>query len=174
MEVTILRPPMVYGPRDTSALKYIRTISFGFMPYLGGWGANKVNVLYATDMGSACAMALKKKHPSGKTYCLNDGGTYIWRELLLEIQRALGRPAISGAPLPLRLLRYAASANERLSALTGRIPALTVDRLADLCEADWLGDSTDAENDLDWRPRTCWAEGIKLAVSWYREEGWLS
>jgi nucleoside-diphosphate-sugar epimerase len=164
---------MVYGPRDTSTLKYIRAVSLGLMPYLGGWGANRVNVLYGSDMGAACSSALTHAAPSGRTYHLNDGNVYVWRELLLKIQVALGRPALSGAPLPTTLLKCVAGANQALSALWGASPALSVERLPELCDADWLCDSSEAQRELKWEPTVRWGDGIKLAVSWYRTEGWL-
>src|SRR6185369_6348960 len=64
LPVVILRPPMIYGPRDNESFAFFQSVSRRFLPYLGS-GKNTMSVIYASDAASACVRALFADVPSG-------------------------------------------------------------------------------------------------------------
>lgn len=172
LPVTVLRPPMIYGPRDRESFAFFQSVSRRFLPMLGD-GTNTMSVIYASDAASACVRALDRDVPSGRAYFIDDGRVYVWREMLADVERALGVRALVRLGLPLPLVRGAALASEGLGRLTGKAVMLTRDKLNELSAPHWVCDSSEARSELGWTPEVSWAEGTRRAVAWYREHGWL-
>jgi 2-alkyl-3-oxoalkanoate reductase len=172
LKVTILRPPMIYGPRDGEAIAFFRSISRRFLPYLGD-GKNTLSVIYAADAASACLRAIEASVPSGNAYFIDDGEVYVWLDMLSEIEQALSTRALVRLSIPFALVRGAALFNEGWGKLTGKAVMLTRDKLNELGAPHWVCDSTDAQRDLGWEPKIKWPEGARRTAAWYRENGWL-
>lgn len=172
LPVTILRPPLIYGPRDRETLAFFRTVKSGLLPYLGD-GRNTLSVVYGSDCGRACVLALTAAVRSGSAYFVDDGQIYVWREMLSELERAVGRKAFLRIPIPFGVARGVAVGVEAFGKLTGRAVMLTRDKLNELAQPNWVCESESARRDLGWSPRVTWAEGVHHTASWYRASGWL-
>ncbi|HEU4413129.1 MAG TPA: NAD(P)-dependent oxidoreductase [Polyangiaceae bacterium] len=171
LPVTILRPPMVYGPRDREALPLFAAAARRVLPSLGD-PDGKLSVLYGPDCARACVLALRAEVPSGSAYFVTDGHAYTRRELVSGLERAVGKRALVSFPLPAPVARAAALASEAYGRLSGRPVALDRRRLADLL-AQWVCDGSGAERALSFRPEVDWLEGARRTARWYRENGWL-
>jgi nucleoside-diphosphate-sugar epimerase len=172
LPVTVLRPPMIYGPRDNESFAFFQSVSRRFLPYLGD-GKNTLSVIYASDAASACVRALAADVPSGRAYFIDDGNVYVWRDMLEDVERAIGKRALVRFSVPFFALRGAALASETVGKITGKAVMLTRDKVNELSAPHWVCDSSDTRRDLGWEPRVDWAEGTRRAASWYRENGWL-
>ncbi|AUX25856.1 epimerase [Sorangium cellulosum] len=172
LPVVVLRPPMIYGPRDQESFAFFQSVSRRFLPMLGD-GRNTLSVIYATDAAAACIRALERDTPSGRAYFIDDGRVYVWRDMLADVEAALGARAFVRVGVPFSLMRGAALASEGLGRLTGKAVMLTRDKLNELAAPHWVCDSSEAQRELGFRPEVGWAEGTRRAVAWYREHGWL-
>lgn len=172
LPVVVLRPPMIYGPRDNESFAFFQSVSRRFLPMLGD-GKNTMSVIYASDAASACVCAIDADVPSGRAYFIDDGEVYMWREMLTDIERALGSRAIVRTGVPFFLVRGAALASEGLGRMTGKPVMLTRDKLNELSAPHWVCDSSEARRELGWEPKVRWAEGTRRSVAWYRENRWL-
>ncbi|WP_437673252.1 NAD-dependent epimerase/dehydratase family protein [Sorangium sp. So ce131] len=172
LPVVVLRPPMIYGPRDQESFAFFQSVARRFLPMLGD-GRNTLSVIYATDAAAACVRALESDAPSGRAYFIDDGRVYVWRDMLADVEAALGARAFVRVGVPFPLVRGAALASEGLSRLTGKPVMLTRDKLNELAAAHWVCDSSEARKELGWAPEVSWPEGTRRAVAWYREHGWL-
>jgi len=169
----ILRPPMIYGPRDRESLAFFKSVKSGVLPFVGG-GKNTLSVVYVEDCARACVQALVQgKVESGQTYFVEDGQIYVWREMLEELERALQKKAFLRFSVPISVLRTVAAGNDALAKLTGKPAMLTRDKLNELLAPHWVCDGKPAQDALDWKPQVQWAEGVRRAAAWYRAEGWL-
>jgi nucleoside-diphosphate-sugar epimerase len=172
LPVVVLRPPMIYGPRDNESFAFFQSVSRRFLPYLGD-GKNTMSVIYASDAASACIRAIESEIPSGRSYFIDDGRVYVWMDMLADIERALGRAALVRVSVPFSLLRGAAFMSEAASRLTGKAVMLTRDKVNELSAPHWVCDSSDARRELGWEPKVDWREGTARAATWYRQNGWL-
>jgi 2-alkyl-3-oxoalkanoate reductase len=172
LPVVVLRPPMIYGPRDNESFAFFQSVSRRFLPMLGD-GTNTLSVIYGADAAAACIRAIESDVPSGRAYFIDDGRVYVWRDMLTDVEAALGRRALVRVGMPFPLVRGAALASEGLARLTGKAVMLTRDKLNELSAPHWVCDSGDARAELGWEPRVSWAEGTRLSAAWYREQGWL-
>lgn len=172
LPVVVVRPPMIYGPRDAESFAFFQSISRRFLPYLGT-GENTMSVIYASDAASACVKAITADVPSGSRYFIDDGRVYVWKDMLADIETALGKKAFIRVSVPFGLFRFAALASEMGGKITNRAVMLTRDKVKELAAPHWVCDSTATRRDLGWEPLVQWPEGARRSVEWYRSAGWL-
>jgi nucleoside-diphosphate-sugar epimerase len=172
MHVTVIRPPMVYGPRDNESFAFFQTVSRRVLPFLGD-GKNTLSIIYGADAASACIRALFADIPSGRCYFVEDGKIYVWRDMLAELERVLARRALIRLSVPFFVLRGVAAVSEMSGRLRKTAVMLTRDKVHELAAPHWVCDATDTRAELGWQPEVDWAEGARRAAAWYREQGWL-
>jgi nucleoside-diphosphate-sugar epimerase len=172
LPVTVIRPPMIYGPRDNESFAFFQSVSMRFLPYLGD-GKNTMSVVYAADAASACIQAIDRDVPSGSAYFVDDGKVYVWLDMLKDIERAVGKEALVRLSIPFPVVRGVAAFNEIMSKVTGKAVMLTRDKLVELSAPHWVCDSSATRLDLGWAPKVSWEEGTRLSAKWYRDNGWL-
>mgnify|MGYP001088470800 CR=1 FL=1 len=172
LPITIIRPPMIYGPRDREVLPFFKSVQLGVLP-LTGSPSSLLSAVYAADCAAACIKALDADVPSGSTYFVEDGGLETLGGLIAHMENALDRRAWLRVPVPRFLMYGAALGSEFYGRVMGRAVMLTRDKLNELLAPHWVCDSTEAQAALGWKPRTSFAEGTRLTAAWYRREGWL-
>jgi nucleoside-diphosphate-sugar epimerase len=172
LPITIIRPPLIYGPRDNECLAFFKTVARRVLPFVGD-GTNTLSIVYGADAASACIRAIAAAVPSGSTYFVDDGEIYVWRDMLAELERVLDKRAYLRFSIPKSVLRGAALASEKLGQITQRPVMLTRDKLNDLLAAHWVCDSSDTRRDLGWKPEVRWAEGARQTARWYKDRGMI-
>jgi nucleoside-diphosphate-sugar epimerase len=173
LPVTVIRPPMIYGPRDRETLAFFTSIRNGLLPIVGD-GGNTLSVIYVADCAAAVVRAATAEGaPSGKAYFVEDGVVYVWREAVKEIESAMGRRALVRVGMPMGVVKMAAAATQLWGALTNTAQMLTLDKVNELTQQHWVCSGDGARRDLGWTAKVQWREGVREAVKWYREQGWL-
>jgi nucleoside-diphosphate-sugar epimerase len=172
IHVTVVRPPLIYGPRDRETLAFFTSVRNGVLPMTGD-GNNTLSVVYVADCAAAIVRALTVQGASGRTYFVDDGSVYVWREALAHIESALGRRAFVRFGMPMGVVKVAAAATQLWGKVTNTAQMLTLDKVNELTQPHWVCSGAGARRDLGWEPRVNWAQGVEEAVKWYRAEGWL-
>jgi nucleoside-diphosphate-sugar epimerase len=173
MPVTIIRPPLIYGPRDRETLAFFTSVKNGVLPMTGD-GTNTLSVVYVSDCASAVVRAVDSNGaPSGRAYFVDDGAVYVWREALKDIEAAMGKRAFVRFGMPMGVVKVAAAATQVWGKVTGTAQMLTLDKVNELTQPHWLCSGEGARRELGWKPEVTWADGVRRAVQWYREAGWL-
>lgn len=172
LKVTVIRPPLIYGPRDRETLAFFSSVKNGVLPLIGD-GSNTLSVIYGKDCAAACVKAISADAPSGRTYFVDDGAVYVWKDALHEVERALGRKAFLRVGLPLGVIRAAAAASQLYGKLTNTAQMLTLDKVNELRQRHWVCSGEGARAELGWEPTTRWSAGVRETASWYRQAGWL-
>ena len=173
LPVTVIRPPVIYGPRDRETLAFFTSVRNGVLPMTGD-GLNTLSVIYVADCAAAIVRAVTAADaPSGRTYFVEDGAVYVWREALADIEAALGRRAFVRVGMPLGVVRVAAAATQLWGALTNTAQMLTLDKVNELTQPHWVCSGEGARRDLGWTAKVQWQQGVQESVKWYREQGWL-
>ena len=172
LPITIIRPPMIYGPRDREILPFFKSVQLGVLP-LTGSPSSMLSAIYVADCAAACIKALEANVPSGSTYFVEDGGLESLGGLIDHIERALGRRAWLRVRVPRFVMYGAALGSEVYGRIMGRAVMLTRDKLNELLAPHWVCDSGEAQAALGWRPRISFEEGTRITGAWYRRAGWL-
>ena len=172
VHVVVLRPGAIYGPRDAEILDAFKSVKRGLMPTIAG-GHALGSFVWGPDCAAACLRAIEADVPSGSTYFVDDGGPAVsQREFLEMIEDALGRRALVRMSLPKGLLKTVALGVEAYGKASGKAVMLTREK-ADMLLQHFVCESSATQKDLGWKPEVPLREGVRRAVSWYRENRWL-
>ena len=105
LDVTILRPSLIYGPGDAFINMLARQIRMTpIMPVIGS-GTYRLQPIHVSDVARCFSMALEMPETIGQHYelCGNDRLTY--REVLDVIAAAMGRTILFKPGIPLGLMK---------------------------------------------------------------------
>jgi|Deesub1362A_J573_1020465.scaffolds.fasta_scaffold02277_4 nucleoside-diphosphate-sugar epimerase len=167
--VTILRPSVVYGPRDRQLYVVFKWINKGFVPY---WGNSILSMVYIDDLVDAIILAAESEKAIGKIYFISDGREYEIDIIINEIARSLGRD-VKKIRIPLSLMPMVGFVGERLGRFIDGGELINRDKIRELKYNKWVCSIIDAEDDLNYRPQIGLKEGIKWTAEWYRIHKWL-
>jgi nucleoside-diphosphate-sugar epimerase len=163
--VTIVRPPAVYGPRDTDMFLVFRAVQSGIFPY---WGRCTYSLIYVEDLVKGLILAAEKDDAAGKTYYLADRRVYTNDEVLAALNTALGRKAFR-LRLPRAVLPFLGAFIQKIR----KKGIINPDKIREIRYADWTCDTGRAARDLGFHTETSLEEGFKTTADWYRKEKWL-
>ncbi len=172
LQVVILRPPALYGPRDAEVFAFFQAVQRGVLPTIGD-ASNTLSLMHGADAASACIAALTADVPSGSTYFLDDGHVYGFRQLLEGIEQALGKKAFIRINLPMPVVYLAALSSEIFGKATNKAVMLTRDKMNEIRQPHWVCSSAWAQRDLGWKPAIDLKDGIGQTAKWYRDQKWI-
>jgi nucleoside-diphosphate-sugar epimerase len=167
----IIRPPAVYGPRDTEMLRLFRTVGFGFAPVFGT-GDQQLSLVYGPDLAVAIAAAGLSAGTVGQILYPAHSEIITSRALVLAIAAARGtRTGVLPIPTPIgrMILRVTGAA----AALAGRATLLTPDKGEEFFQAAWTCSPARLEHLTGWRAEHDFSAGAEATARWYRTAGWL-
>lgn len=167
----VLRPTGVYGPRERDYFMMAQSIQ-RHADFAVGYRRQDITFVYVTDVVQAVMLALQHGQ-TGRKYFLSDGRVYSSRAFSDLLWQELGRPWLLRIKAPLWLLRVITFCGEYVGRLTGKLTALNNDKYHILSQRNWRCDISAAEDELGYRPQVGLEEGVRLAVEWYKENGWL-
>jgi dihydroflavonol-4-reductase len=171
LQVTVLRPSYVYGPRELNVGPYIvaRLLQRRFY-LLPGNGRNVHQMIYVTDAARGMELALLLR-AIGQTYILVGPRTTA-REVYSALSRAMGRREVIYAPRAI-----GAASGVLLNAIytvarARHAPLITPFRLGILVNNNaW--DGSKAERELGFCYQVGLEEGMQSAVHWWRTHGYV-
>lgn len=169
LEHLIVRPPAVYGPRDTDILAAFRLASFGLALRVAPAG-QRLSMVHAEDLARGLVRAAEAEGRG--LYYLTDGMVHTWESVMTQIARAVGKkPRVIAVPAA---IADAVSRMERMRGImSGSKPLLTPDRALELSQPDWTCDDTLARLNIDYESSISLPDGMRMTAEWYRVQGWL-
>lgn len=167
----ILRPTGVYGPRERDYFMMARSIR-RHVDFAVGFKPQVLTFIYVDDLVDAAYRALTRGF-RGRAYLLTDGKSYTSRTFSDLLQMELGVRHVLHITAPLWVLRIVSRVAETLARWAGRASTLNSDKCRIMSQRNWQCDITPARRDLGFIPHWPLTRGVKAAVKWYREAGWL-
>jgi nucleoside-diphosphate-sugar epimerase len=170
LPVVTIRPPTVYGPRETSLLKYFRAVKSHLRPELGG--PREFSVVHAEDHARAAYECLTQEAAVGQIFFVAGPDYTSFQEMGDLIQRAMGTWAVR-VPVPSPALQAVALVGEMLGAITGRSPFFSREKFREITAGPWTVSSRKIQRTLGWAPEVSLEQGVLNTAQWYREAGWV-
>jgi nucleoside-diphosphate-sugar epimerase len=171
-QLTIVRPPAIYGPWDRATLAFFKAASRPVAPKLPDRNG-RFALIHVQDAAAAIGQIAVDGNVSG-LYTLADRNWrgYSWPEILATLARAIGRKPYY-IKLPEFLLKAAANAASLAQAVSRRPIAFTPGKLKELLYPDWSVDPRELPPQSLWMPVYDIDRGFRLTVTWLRSVGWL-
>lgn len=174
IHVTVIRPPAIYGPRDTRMLAIFQGIQKGLLLKPPG---KLMSLIYGPDCARAIILALSGSQQSGQVYYVDDGESHTWVKLGQEIHNALDpsnrTKRMLSVRVPAGFIYWSGALNEIRARVTGRPALITRDKWRDGKQPYWLCSSAKIRSELGFLPHTLVQDGIPLTVQWYQHHGFM-
>lgn len=167
---TIVRPPMVYGPRDHEVLKVFKLA--GALTPVFGDGSQELSAIYGPDLAAALIAAATAAATVGKVYYACHPEIFHSGDLVRQIG-ALNGKRVRIIPLPRWLAIAALSITATAARVAGKATILTPDKAHEFFQPAWTGDPAPLMRDAGWQPQYDLAAGLAATATWYRQQGWL-
>jgi dihydroflavonol-4-reductase len=174
--ISIVRPPIVYGPRDKAFFTLIQTVARNLMPIMQGSGGHKYySAIHAKDLCRGivqAAVAPVSQVPSGEVFYLSGEGFHTFQEVLSTIAEQLNCDPYR-FKVPKVVLAALATALSAAGWATRRTFPLNLDKLNEMLPDYWICSTEKASRMLGFRPELSLSDGMRDAIEWYRREKWL-
>lgn len=168
---TIVRPPMVYGPRDREVLKVFKIARNGIAPVFGD-GSQELSAVYGPDLAEALIAAGTSSSTIRKVYYACHPEIFQSGELVQRVGATLGKN-VKILPLPDWVARGALTITGLAARVAGQATILTPDKANEFLQTAWTGDPGPLIKDGGWHPAHNLDRGLAATAAWYREQGWL-
>ncbi len=170
--VTIVRPPAVYGPRDTDVFEFFRTMAKGIQPLIG-FNKKLVSLIHVSDLVEGIILAGEHAGSAGRTYFISSEEYYDWLHVGDVTAAVMGRK-----PFRIKIPEscvFALGAVAQFVAMFGSKPAvLNLEKARDIVQDAWTFDGSKARRELGFREKLTLEEGVRGTLDWYRSKGWLA
>lgn len=170
-DAVIVRPPVVYGPRDTDVLQVLKPISRGWALQITG-AERWFSAIYVRDLVEGLLAAARSPGAAGRTYFISYPSPVSWSELASLAGRIMGR-----SPRMVRVPGAAALAvgffADVWACATGKPGILSREKVREARCAAWVCDSRRAAVELGFEASTGFEKGLGETLAWYKGAGWL-
>lgn len=171
LPITIVRPPVVYGPRDKDVYQYFKQVKMGLRLRLGRH-ERKVSMIHVHDLVTGILRASQDSRAVGETYFLTNPNPYDWHELGEAVATAMQRKTLS-ITVPEAVAPLLAAVSELGAKITGKPALLNFDKVAEMRQYYWVCSGEKARQQLGFEPALSIEAGLQNTWQWYRENGWL-
>lgn len=165
--ITIVRPGLIYGPRDRASFgRFAGLIERGKMVVIGS-GRNCLPLIHARDAAAGVILASTAPDVIGKAYALINDERVTQLAYLSAIARELG-VAPPSRHIPYRVA-LALGATSEIVARAARLKQPPLMRYGiQMMGGENRFDVTRARQELGFAPRVSLEDGVRESVAWYR------
>ena len=181
--LSIVRPGIVFGPRDQLTLPIFKTIAtWGVHPVVG-MGRTKLSLVHVHDLVDLLlkvgangerllAAESDATQPAAGVYFASHDSSPSYLEFGRLIAAAMNKPVV---PIPLLppVAWSAAAVNQLWSQVRRRSDAFNVDKIREAVQPSWAISNEKAKRQLGWKPRASLEEQLQDTVAWYESNKWI-
>lgn len=168
---TIVRPPGVYGPRDTEILAFFKAINGG-VSALMGFTPKEMSLIHVRDLVQGMHQAATHPNSQGEVYFLGSLECYNWKQLGDIASEAMNKKTWT-IKIPHFVIFILGFLGQILESWFGMDVALNKDRAYRITRPSWYCSSAKAVKELGFEQTIAIEDGFKSTIAWYKEKGWL-
>lgn len=171
MPITIVRPPAVFGPRDTAIFTVFQSVAKGIGTVIG-FKPKYVTLVYVKDLAKGIKMAAESENSVGKIYFLGTEKPYSWPDLNKMMANANGKKALV-LKLPHILVMSLGGVTGFIGKFLKKPPVFDYEKAVDFIQPYWICDSSSANKDFGFNHDTSLEDAFRETFDWYKKEGWI-
>jgi nucleoside-diphosphate-sugar epimerase len=170
-DAVILRPPVVYGPRDTDVFNILKPVAKGWAVEIGG-GDRWFSAIYVRDLAAGLIAAARSPRAAGQTYFISHPAAVNWREFTAVAARIMNiRPR--SLTVPVWVARAAGLFAEIGARLTRKPGIVSRQKVAEAECRWWLCDPGRLAREIGFSAETGIEPGLRETLAWYKGAGWI-
>lgn len=163
--ITILRPTVVYGPRDKDFLVFFKLINHKLALH---WGDCLYTFIYINDLINGIIQSALHERAKGEIFFITDGNIYSNHQVTYAIAKALDKKPYF-VKLPSSFMNAIALILEKI----GNIGIVNTDKVKELKQKKWICYNTKAVKLFGFKPKVDLMEGAQWTANWYKNQKWL-
>jgi nucleoside-diphosphate-sugar epimerase len=171
LPIVILRPPVVYGPREVNFLAFIKGVSKGWNLQLGN-RQRTLSLIYIADLVQAMLKAAVTSSPNSNVYFITDGEYHLW-EQVVETTTQLLNVRIRSIRIPDCFLIFLGLFMDFCSIYLKAAPLLDSQRIIDIRQSTWTASSNRFFEDFEFQPQYDLKKGLSETVNWNKKHRFL-
>jgi len=169
---TIIRPPAVYGERDSAIFTFFQTVDKGLATFIG-FDEKKLSLVHVRDLARGIVDAAFAPQAVGQVYLISSDEYYTWPQIASLTGAIMGKRRLVRLRLPHALVLSIAGAVGMAGRMTGKPQVLDYEKGLDIIQKYWICSTAKARKELGYRQEISLQDGLRDTVRWYREHGWL-
>ena len=170
--ITIIRPPAVYGPRESDIFTFFRAVKRGICPIVGPPHEAVLSLVHVSDVVRGMVDAAESPDTRGQTYFVGSETFYSWSDVKQATTSAIGHGALTVA-IPPALVTPVGVAAELIGRIAGRYPALNREKAREIKHTCKKCAVDKAKRHFGYEQQMSLADGINDTIKWYVRNGWL-
>ncbi len=170
--IKIIRPPAVYGPRESDIYTFFKTFAAGFCPMVGDGNHPTLSMVYVSDLVEGIMLSAKKTDVGIHTYFIGgEKDEYSWNQIRQITSIVMNKKAI---PIKIKpdWVKKIAAVIEGGASLIGKYPVVNKEKANEMV-LEWVCSSQKAKKELGYAPKISIQEGISRTIRWYKKHNWL-
>lgn len=165
LPVTIIRPPIVYGPRDRDLFVFFKMINKGIAIYLQDC---LYSIIYIDDLINGIIQSTMSEKTLGDIFFLSEDRFYSQLDIIDVISTALGKKTVK-VRLPHKALNLVGFLVEQLKSKN----IINTDKINEMKQRRWICSSNKAAETFGFGCKVTIREGIQWTANWYITQNWL-
>jgi nucleoside-diphosphate-sugar epimerase len=171
LPMIILRPPVVYGPREKNFFLYLKSIRQGWCIRVGTT-QRYLSLIHSSDLVAAMITASEGEIMPDNIYFVTDGNIYTWDDVSQLAMQSLQIKARIFT-LSEKNLKRAAMLSEAVAGFMQKTALLDRQRVLDICQSSWTASPQKFFDRFDFKPQFDLAHGLPHTLEWYQQQRWL-
>jgi nucleoside-diphosphate-sugar epimerase len=171
LPVTVLRPPVVYGPREENFFTFIKLVQKGWGLQIGKAG-KELSLIYVQDLVQAMLTATHPSLQTGSRYFVTDGKIHGWGQVAKECAQILN-VRLKTLKIPEGILIPAALFFEACASFSSKPALFDRQRMIDIQQSSWSASPKKFFDELQFEPQYNLSRGLTQTIKWYQQQKWL-
>lgn len=171
LPITIIRPPVVYGARDTEVFQFIELVNRGLM-LKAGFNKKYISIIYVEDLVNGMLQAAFSEECVSETYFLSGDEIFNWDEMGQIVASILNKKPVK-LMVPHIILGAIAAVAELGGVLTNSTPTLNFEKVKEMKQVAWTCYNEKAKKDFAFKPYFSLQQGMLKTINWYKQNNWI-
>lgn len=171
LPLVIIRPPVVYGPRDTGVLTFFKSIQQGWQIQFTGEDLY-LSLIYVEDLVEGILALAEHDIPSGEMFYINDQYQYSMDQIQTMIAQAL-EVDTRKLRVPRMLLYPIAGISELVNRARKKPSYLNLQKIKEITQPAWICSSDKLTKYTGFHARYSLPDGAHRTAEWYQSHGWI-
>ncbi len=171
LPITIVRAPVVYGPRDYALFELFKASKAGFN-LIPGHKNKFISIIYIQDLIKGLYKVVISENTINQIYFLSANDIYPQYRLGEIIIRKMGKNP-KNILIPWTIMQFAAMVSELIGKLLNKKVILNRQKLIEIKQNYWVCDNAKAKRDFGFESEWTLEEGIEETLKWYKDNRWL-
>ncbi|MEA3496201.1 MAG: NAD(P)-dependent oxidoreductase, partial [Bacteroidota bacterium] len=169
---TIIRPGIVYGPKDRETLLFFRLAKFGINLHLG-ISERHLSMIFVEDLIQLIIKTTIIKTKSGEIFFASDNDTgYSWNKIMRTIAKIMNKKIFT-IIIPKFVIKIIVYISVFFAKIFHYSTMLNLDKYKEMKYHNWICSSKKAKKLLQYSPEFSLKNGLEKTYKWYKENDWI-